>query len=154
QDQRRPAFLSAQPRNQAGRRREHDRQRFLQSRVQRIADGICCRSTETAWHQPRGRGGLNPSRRLNFRNNDMLEIKDLHAEINGTEILRGLDLVVRPGEMHAIMGPNGSGKSTLSHVLAGRDGYTVTSGSVTFNGKSLLDLSPEDRAGEGLFLAF
>lgn len=84
----------------------------------------------------------------------MLEIKNLHAEINGTEILRGLDLVVRPGEMHAIMGPNGSGKSTLSHVLAGRDGYTVTSGSVTFNGKSLLDLSPEDRAGEGVFLAF
>ncbi|MEX2376212.1 MAG: Fe-S cluster assembly ATPase SufC [Dehalococcoidia bacterium] len=84
----------------------------------------------------------------------MLEIKNLHAEINGTEILRGLDLVVRPGETHAIMGPNGSGKSTLSHVLAGRDGYTVTSGSVTFNGKSLLDLSPEDRAGEGVFLAF
>jgi Fe-S cluster assembly ATP-binding protein len=84
----------------------------------------------------------------------MLEIKSLHAEVGGVEILRGLDLVVRPGETHAIMGPNGSGKSTLAHVLAGRDGYTVTSGSVDFNGKSLLDLSPEDRAGEGVFLAF
>ena len=84
----------------------------------------------------------------------MLEIKDLHAEVGGTEILRGLDLVVRPGETHAIMGPNGSGKSTLAHVLAGRDGYSVTAGSVDFNGKSLLDLSPEERAGEGVFLAF
>jgi len=84
----------------------------------------------------------------------MLEIKNLHAEVGGTEILRGLDLVVRPGETHAIMGPNGSGKSTLAHVLAGRDGYSVTAGSVDFNGKSLLDLSPEDRAGEGVFLAF
>ena len=84
----------------------------------------------------------------------MLEIKNLHAEVDGKPILRGLDLRVAPGETHAIMGPNGSGKSTLSHVLAGRDGYTVTAGSVTFNGKSLLDLSPEERAGEGVFLAF
>ncbi|MEQ9060470.1 MAG: Fe-S cluster assembly ATPase SufC [Gammaproteobacteria bacterium] len=84
----------------------------------------------------------------------MLEIKNLHAEVDGKPILRGIDLTVRPGETHAIMGPNGSGKSTLSHVLAGRDGYTVTEGSVSFNGKQLLDLEPEERAGEGVFLAF
>ncbi len=84
----------------------------------------------------------------------MLEIRNLHATVEGREILKGIDLTVRAGEVHAIMGPNGSGKSTLSHVLAGREGYTVTAGSVTFNGKSLLDLEPEERAGEGVFLAF
>jgi Fe-S cluster assembly ATP-binding protein len=84
----------------------------------------------------------------------MLEIKNLHVEVDGNAILRGIDLAVAPGEVHAIMGPNGSGKSTLSYVLAGREGYTVTAGSVTWYGKSLLELSPEERAGEGLFLAF
>ena len=84
----------------------------------------------------------------------MLEIKDLHVEVDGKAILRGINLAVRPGETHAIMGPNGSGKSTLSHVLAGREGYEVTAGSVVFNGRSLLDLEPEERAGEGVFLAF
>lgn len=84
----------------------------------------------------------------------MLEIKNLHTSINGKEILRGLDLTVRPGEIHAIMGPNGSGKSTLSYVLAGHPNYEVTEGTVTFNGKDLLELSPEERSWEGLFLSF
>ncbi len=84
----------------------------------------------------------------------MLEIKNLHAKVGDREILRGLDLTVRAGEVHAIMGPNGSGKSTLAHVLAGRPGYTVTAGSVLYKGKDLLALSPEERAREGVFLAF
>jgi Fe-S cluster assembly ATP-binding protein len=84
----------------------------------------------------------------------MLEIKNLHARVDGKDILRGIDLVMRPGEVHAIMGPNGSGKSTLSYVLAGRDGYEVTQGDVLFNGQSLLSMEPEERAREGVFLAF
>jgi len=84
----------------------------------------------------------------------MLEIKDLRASVDGKEILKGLSLTVNQGEVHAIMGPNGSGKSTLAQVLAGRDIYTVSSGEVSFNGKDLLEMEPEERAGEGLFLAF
>lgn len=84
----------------------------------------------------------------------MLTIKNLRASIDGKEILKGINLEVKPGEVHAIMGPNGSGKSTLSSVLAGRDIFEVTEGEVTFQGKNLLQLSPEDRSREGLFLAF
>ncbi len=84
----------------------------------------------------------------------MLSIKNLHASIEDKAILKGLDLEVKAGEVHAIMGPNGSGKSTLGNVLAGRDSYEVTEGEVTLDGKDLLDLSPEDRAREGVFLAF
>ena len=84
----------------------------------------------------------------------MLEIRNLHATVEGREILNGLDLIIHPGEVHAIMGPNGSGKSTLANVISGRDGYTVTEGEVVFDGKNLLDMAPEIRACEGLFLAF
>jgi len=84
----------------------------------------------------------------------MLSIKNIHASVEGKQILKGIDLAIQPGEMHAIMGPNGSGKSTLASVLAGREEYEVTEGSVTFLGKNLLEMLPEDRAHEGLFLAF
>ena len=84
----------------------------------------------------------------------MLEIKDLRAAVDGKDILTGVNLSVAPGEVHAIMGPNGSGKSTLAHVLAGRDGYEVTGGEILFDGSSLLDLTPEERACKGVFLAF
>ena len=84
----------------------------------------------------------------------LLEIKNLHAEVEGTEILRGVNLSMNAGEVHAIMGPNGSGKSTLAHVLTGRDGYEVTGGEVLFDGRNVLEMEPEERAAVGLFLAF
>lgn len=84
----------------------------------------------------------------------MLVIKNLHANIEGKEILKGIDLEIKAGEVHAIMGPNGSGKSTLANVLAGNEGFEVTAGEIIFEGKNLLDLDPEDRAREGVFLAF
>ncbi|MGR8947575.1 MAG: Fe-S cluster assembly ATPase SufC [Gammaproteobacteria bacterium] len=84
----------------------------------------------------------------------MLSVKNLHVSVEGKEILKGLNLEVGKGEVHAIMGPNGSGKSTLSYVIAGRPGYEITAGSIELNGKNLVDLEPEERAGEGVFLAF
>jgi len=85
---------------------------------------------------------------------NMLRIENLHARVAGREILKGLSLEVKPGEVHAIMGPNGAGKSTLGNILAGRDGYEVTEGSIEFGGKPLLELEPEERAAAGMFLAF
>src|SRR5690242_21180115 len=85
---------------------------------------------------------------------NMLEIKNLHATLDGKNILQGIDLSVKAGEVHAVMGPNGSGKSTLAHLLAGREGYEVTEGGVRYDGQDLLALTPEARAGEGVFLGF
>lgn len=87
-------------------------------------------------------------------NQPILEIKNLSAGVEGKHILKGISLTIKPGEVHAIMGPNGSGKSTLAAVLAGRDGYDISGGEVLYRGKNLLDLDPEERAREGLFLAF
>ena len=84
----------------------------------------------------------------------MLEIKNLHVRVGEVEILKGLDLSIRSGEVHAIMGPNGAGKSTLSYILSGREGYEVTTGTIVYQGKNLLDMEPEQRASEGVFLAF
>ena len=84
----------------------------------------------------------------------LLEIRDLHAQVGGREILKGIDLTVDAGQVHAVMGPNGSGKSTLAQVLAGRELYQVTAGQVLYGGQDLLAMSPEDRAREGIFLAF
>ena len=84
----------------------------------------------------------------------MLEIRNLHASVEGKEILRGIDLTIRDGEVHVLMGPNGSGKSTLSNVLVGNPKYEVTEGEVIFNGKNLLELEPEDRSHEGIFMSF
>jgi Fe-S cluster assembly ATP-binding protein len=84
----------------------------------------------------------------------MIEIKNLHASVEGTEILKGIDLTIRDGEVHAVMGPNGSGKSTLARVLAGQEAYEVTGGQVLFDGQDLLDMDPEERAREGVFMAF
>jgi Fe-S cluster assembly ATP-binding protein len=95
-----------------------------------------------------------PARPTKEENMSLLEITNLHATVGEREILKGIDLTVGPGEVHAIMGPNGSGKSTLAQVLAGRELYAVTEGSVTYDGKDLLAMPPEDRAREGIFLAF
>jgi len=84
----------------------------------------------------------------------LLEIENLHAEVGGKPILKGIDLVIEPGEVHAVMGPNGSGKSTLSYVLAGREGYEVTAGSIRFQGRDLLEMEADERAVAGIFLAF
>lgn len=84
----------------------------------------------------------------------MIEIKNLHVEVDGKQILKGLNLNINPGEVHAIMGPNGAGKSTLSYAICGKEGYEITEGSITFNGKDLLELEADERAAEGIFLGF
>src|SRR5690606_23633254 len=93
----------------------------------------------------------NPESRIP---NPMLKIDNLHASVAGREILKGLSLELQPGQVHAVMGPNGAGKSTLGHILAGREGYEVTAGTVTYEGRDLLALAPEERAAAGVFLAF
>src|SRR3990167_6150378 len=84
----------------------------------------------------------------------LLQIKNLHAKVGDKAILKGINLTINAGEIHAVMGPNGSGKSTLAHILAGREGYEITQGEILYNGKNLTDLQPEERSREGIFLAF
>src|SRR5690606_3382322 len=117
----------------------------LQARAARAAHGVRRGGAEAAGREPRR------SRRMSV---PLLEIRDLHATAGGQPILKGLDLVVHAGEVHAIMGPNGSGKSTLAHVLAGRPGFEVTRGTVRYDGRDLTELAPEERARAGIFLAF
>src|SRR5262249_44897139 len=116
----------------------------LQGSVPRAADGVRRRGHEAARRQPGRRGGITMA---------LLEIRNLHAGVEGKTILKGLDLTVDAGEVHAVMGPNGSGKSTLAATLAGHPGYTVSEGTVRYDGKDLLAMPPEERAREGVFLA-
>ena len=143
EDRRRPDFLLPPARPLGRGRGEHHRQRLLQGRLPRAADGVRRRSAEAAEREPGRIGRIT-----------MLEIKNLQVRGGDKEILRGINFTVRKGEVHAIMGPNGSGKSTLARVLAGHPEYEVTGGSVTYDGKDLLELAPEDRAREGVFMAF
>ena len=142
QDQRGPALLLPAARARSGGGGLPDRQRILQGSAARVADGVRRRGAEAARREPRR------ERRL------MLSIRDLRAEVDGKDILNGISLDLAAGEVHAVMGPNGSGKSTLSYVLAGRDGYEVTGGSVTYDGRDLFDMEVEERAVAGIFLAF
>src|SRR5687768_4470259 len=140
QDRGRPDLLLQPARDRNRKSGSAYRERVLPRSIEPAADGIRCRSTKTACGEP-GR-----FRWINKITIMLLSIKNLRAGIPGKEILQGINLDVKAGEVHAIMGPNGSGKSTLSSVLAGKEDYEVTGGEVTFNGKDLLELSPEDRA--------
>ena len=144
-----------------------DRQRLRQGRDAAAADGVRRRGAEADRHQPGRQRRLDARAGCEWRDQHviarrferqerMLEIKNLHARIadDGTEIIRGLNLTVQAGEVAAIMGPNGSGKSTLSYVLAGREDYEVTEGDILYNGQSILEMDPAERAAAGIFLAF
>ena len=143
EDRRRPAVLLHLARHSDRGSRGADRQRLLQGSAAAIADGIRGRGAEA--------GGNFAGRERGIKR--MLEIKNLHVAVGGKEILKGLTLSLKPGEVHAIMGPNGSGKSTLSYTLAGRAGYDITEGSIRYKGEDLAAMPTEERAAKGIFLA-
>src|SRR5215475_13929800 len=146
QDRRGPAVLLQAAGDLGGKRGLDDHQRLLQGGVQAPPDGVRGRGVEAAGRQSRGECRLERQA--------MLSIRNLHAGVDGKETLRGIDLEVAIGQVHAVMGPNGSGKSTLAQVLAGHPAYTVTSGQVDYQGQDLLAMPPEMRARAGVFLAF
>src|SRR2546426_857687 len=135
-------------------RHEHDRERLLQAGLPEAPDGVRGGSPEADRREPEPRGHGRVSAPRAAEGTTMLEIKDLHVKVAGKEILKGIDLAIHPGEVHAVMGPNGSGKTTLAQVLAGRVTYEVAGGQARFEGKDLLAMKPEDRAREGVFMAF
>src|SRR6185436_4413255 len=149
EDRRRPALLFRPARHRHRGRGIDDHQRLLPRRVPAAADGIRGRGDEAAGVEARGERGM-----IRAGAPALLEVRGLTVRIAGVEILRGIDLTVRAGEVHAVMGPNGSGKSTLSKALAGHPAYEVTGGSATFEGRDILALAPEERARLGLFLGF
>src|SRR2546425_12038423 len=148
------ALLLSGARHHAGRRHEHDCERLLQAGPPQAPDGVRGRGAEADRREPEPRGHGRVSAPRATEGTTMLEIKDLHVKVAGKEILKGIDLSVNAGEVHAVMGPNGSGKTTLAQVLAGRLTYEVTGGQARFEGKDLLTMRPEDRAREGVFMAF
>src|SRR6202158_5260960 len=149
EDRRGPAVLLRAARHRRRGSGVDDYQRILQDRVPTAPDGICGRGDQAARTQARRK-----RRMIQQNGKTLLEVRRLCATVNGIDILKGIDLTVRSGEVHALMGPNGSGKSTFAKALAGHPAYVVTGGTVFYEGKNLLELKPEERARAGVFLGF